>query len=120
MRDKSDNTQESNRKDPGWKYCYLQDPKNTNTGTCKFCGKVTNGGIYRAKDHLIAGRRNVKVCTKCPKEVKEKILAYMHRKKSMKEHMIGGQERRIPDFEYIIEDEDERWRVITFLVLVGM
>ncbi|XP_022031117.1 uncharacterized protein LOC110932064 [Helianthus annuus] len=51
---------EHRKSDSGWKYNYLVDPKDKNSITCKFCKKVTNGGIYRAKAHQIRGNRNVK------------------------------------------------------------
>ena len=50
----------SGRKDPGWKYAHLLNEKDTNTLICIFCDKVTKGGIYRQKQHLVGGFRNSK------------------------------------------------------------
>nr|DAD29242.1 TPA_asm: hypothetical protein HUJ06_030710 [Nelumbo nucifera] len=80
--DEGNTSHEISRRDPAWKYCSLQDPNNTNPVTCKFCGKVTNRGIYRAKEHIVGGRKNVKGSTKCPKEVREETLAYMQKKRA--------------------------------------
>ncbi|KAK6120461.1 hypothetical protein DH2020_045798 [Rehmannia glutinosa] len=38
------------------------------------------GGIYRAKQHIVGGFRNVKVCPKCPDHVRELIKDYMTKK----------------------------------------
>ena len=59
----------SERKDPGWKYVRLRNEKYSNTIICIFCDKVTKGGIYRHKQHLVGGHRNAKKCTKCPVHV---------------------------------------------------
>ena len=45
----------SKRKDLGWKYARLHNETNLNTITCIFCDKVTKGGIYRHKQHLVDG-----------------------------------------------------------------
>ena len=45
----------SGRKYPGWKYACLLNEKDTNTLICIFCDKVTKGGIYRQKQHLVGG-----------------------------------------------------------------
>lgn len=92
------------RKDPGWKYA-TQNPNDKNSITCNFCQKVTNGGIYRAKQHLIGGQRNAKACAKCPDHVKEELREYMSKKKMEKEQedMLLT---HMPDFDDI-DDEDE-------------
>ena len=56
----------SERKDPGWKYPMLPNEEDLNTFICIFCDKVTKGGIYRHKQHLVGGHRNANRCTKCP------------------------------------------------------
>ena len=48
---------------------------------CNFYGKVTKGGITRAKEHLMAKPGNVATCAKCPKEVREKLWEYLKDKK---------------------------------------
>ena len=50
----------SERKDPGWKYFWLPNEQDLNTIICIFCDKVTKGGIYRHKQHLVGGHRNAK------------------------------------------------------------
>ncbi|KAG6437018.1 hypothetical protein SASPL_101925 [Salvia splendens] len=43
----------SNRTDLGWKYCSPIDEKLTSKVKCNFCNKEMNGGITRAKEHLM-------------------------------------------------------------------
>ena len=43
----------SGRKDPRRKYACLPNEKDLNTVICIFYDKVTKGGIYRHKQHLI-------------------------------------------------------------------
>lgn len=71
----------SSRKNPAWKYGQLQNDQDKNTFVCGFCSKVTKGGVYRMKQHLVGGYRNVTACTKCPDHVKEEIKEYMSKKK---------------------------------------
>ncbi|XP_052203350.1 uncharacterized protein LOC127808780 [Diospyros lotus] len=73
-------TSTSPRRDPGWKYCHLQDPNNKHNVVCNFCGKVTKGGVYRAKQHIVGGFRNTTKCNQCPAHVHEEIKEYMLRK----------------------------------------
>ncbi|XP_059650757.1 uncharacterized protein LOC132296590 [Cornus florida] len=88
-------------KDPGWNYCHLQNPQDRNATTCNFCEKVMKGGIYRAKQHIIRGYRNVQACKKCPEHVKEEIREYMSKKKEEKEHT-----NLLPGFDDM-DDQDE-------------
>ncbi|TXG48622.1 hypothetical protein EZV62_024497 [Acer yangbiense] len=71
--------------DIAWQYFDCPDPKDKNTTKCKFCNKVSKGGIYRGKQHLVGGFRNVTVCKKCPDVVREEIRDYMIKKKEEKE-----------------------------------
>jgi hypothetical protein len=41
----------NSKEDPAWVYV-IRDDKDKNKTTCKFCSKVMNGGIYRAKQHF--------------------------------------------------------------------
>ena len=50
----------SGRKDQRWKYARLLNEKDTSMLICIFCDKVTKGGIYRQKKHLVGGLRNSK------------------------------------------------------------
>ncbi|XP_028093255.1 general transcription factor IIF subunit 1-like [Camellia sinensis] len=97
---------ESTRKDPAWKYAHQLDPKNPNQFKCNFCGKVSNGGVYRVKQHLVGGSRNVTVCQKCPLDVREEIKEYMGNKKTQKDQMnlLPHIDEMNNDFE---EDEDD-------------
>ena len=44
-------------------------------------GKVTKGGITRAKEHLVAKPGNVAAYAKCPKEVREELWRCLKNKK---------------------------------------
>lgn len=66
-----------NRKDPGWNYGKLINPKDTNSVQCVFCGKLLKGGIFRLKQHLAGGHRNAKACPKCPEHVRSEIQVYI-------------------------------------------
>ena len=77
----------SERKDLGWKYAWLPNETDLNTIICIFCEKVTKGGIYRHKQHLVGGHRNAKKCTKCPIHVRQEMEEYMNGKKSQKEQL---------------------------------
>ncbi|RVW36765.1 hypothetical protein CK203_101561 [Vitis vinifera] len=98
------NSSASGRRDPGWKYGRLVNEKDLNTIICIFCDKVTKGGIYRHKQHLVGGYRNAKKCRKCPEHVREEMEEYMSSKKNQKEQMNM-------ESEYVNEDlfglEDE-------------
>ncbi|XP_019237352.1 PREDICTED: uncharacterized protein LOC109217548 [Nicotiana attenuata] len=68
---------------------------------CLFCDKITNGGIYRQKAHLIGGDPNVASCPKVPGHVKEELKAYIKKKKELKTQMIHEQEL------YNLDDDDD-------------
>nr|CAN67667.1 hypothetical protein VITISV_041109 [Vitis vinifera] len=95
----------SGRRDPGWKYGRLVNEKDLNTIICIFCDKVTKGGIYRHKQHLVGGYRNAKKCRKCPEHVREEMEEYMSSKKNQKEQMNMGSEYVNEDL-FGLEDED--------------
>ena len=61
----------SEKKDLGWKYARSLNEKylNKNTVIYIFCDKVTKGGIYKHKQHLVGGHRIAKKCRKCLKHV---------------------------------------------------
>uniref|UniRef100_A0A1S4DHB6 BED-type domain-containing protein n=1 Tax=Nicotiana tabacum TaxID=4097 RepID=A0A1S4DHB6_TOBAC len=79
-------SQSSKEKDPAWRYGNRVNEKNTNV-VCKFCNKITTGGIYRFKYHLIGSDRNVTSCSKCPSEVREEIKNFVEKKKKQKNQM---------------------------------
>ncbi|XP_028110596.1 uncharacterized protein LOC114309095 [Camellia sinensis] len=93
---------ESTRKDLAWKYAHQLDPKNPNQFKCNFCGKVSNGKVYRVKQHLVGGSRNVTACQKCPPDVREEIKVYMGNKKTQKEQM-----NLLPHFDEMNNDFEE-------------
>ncbi|KAG5034983.1 hypothetical protein JHK87_009893 [Glycine soja] len=66
---------------PGWKYCHSLVEGDTNTIVCNFCGKITKGGITKAKQHLIGKSGNVVACKKTPPNVVEELKEYMATKK---------------------------------------
>ncbi|XP_075105601.1 uncharacterized protein LOC142179446 [Nicotiana tabacum] len=80
-------SQSSKEKDPAWQYGERTNEKNINV-VCKFCNKITTGGIYRFKYHLISGDRNVTSCPKCPPEVREEIKNFVEKKKEQKNQMV--------------------------------
>ncbi|GMP25163.1 hypothetical protein CsSME_00002160 [Camellia sinensis var. sinensis] len=96
---------ESNKKDPAWQHAHLVEENNLNKLECNFCGKVSNGGVYRVKQHLAGGYRNVTACPKCPAHVREEIREFLSKKKTQKEEM-----NMLPDFDDTDmgdENEDE-------------
>ncbi|XP_072983547.1 uncharacterized protein [Typha latifolia] len=70
--------------DPGWQYGYLPNKIDVNTVKCRFCGKVTKGGISRFKKHIAHVRGDVAPCPKATDEAK----------KAIKEHIEGNKRRK--------------------------
>ena len=70
-----------------------------------FCDKVTKGGIYRHKQHLVGRYGNAKKCRKCPEHVREEMEEYMSSKKNKKKQMNMGSEDVNEDL-FGLEDED--------------
>ncbi|KAG4907026.1 hypothetical protein JHK84_055550 [Glycine max] len=91
-----------NKTDPGWKYCHSLVEEDTNTIVCNFCGKITKGGITRAKQHLIGKSGNVAACKKTPPNVVEELKEYMATKKSGTTYSTSGSGNmtNIRDFEF--------------------
>uniref|UniRef100_A0A0R0FZH2 BED-type domain-containing protein n=1 Tax=Glycine max TaxID=3847 RepID=A0A0R0FZH2_SOYBN len=77
-----------NKTDSGWKYCHTLMEGDTNTIVCNFCGKITKGGITRAKQHLIGKSGNVVACKKTPPNIVEELKKYMTTKKSLSFNLI--------------------------------
>ncbi|XP_014617058.2 uncharacterized protein [Glycine max] len=103
-----------NRTKPGWKYCHPLVKEDTNTIVCNYCGKITNGGIMRAKEHLVGKLGNVASCKKTPPDVIEKLKGYIANKKSgiTYSSTSSGNMPNIRDFEFgepigCDESEDE-------------
>lgn len=92
------------RTDIGWEHGFLADFKIKNNVTCKYCLRVTKGGIHRLKQHLTGGYRNVTACKKCPEHVKAEMIEYMAKKKYDREQMnLVHESNQMTDFD----DEDE-------------
>ncbi|XP_019255033.1 PREDICTED: uncharacterized protein LOC109233606 [Nicotiana attenuata] len=89
------------RKDPAWAYSSRVSETNKMAIRCFFCDKISNGGIYRQKAHLIGGDPNVASCPKVPGHVKEELKAYLQKKKELKTQMIHEQEL------YNLDDDDD-------------
>ncbi|KAL5124661.1 hypothetical protein HKD37_02G005018 [Glycine soja] len=91
-----------NKADPGWKYCHSLVEGDTNTIVCNLCGKITKGGITRAKQHLIGKSGNVAACKKTPPNVVEELKEYMATKKSGTTYSTSGSGnmKNIKDFEF--------------------
>ncbi|KAG4996593.1 hypothetical protein JHK85_028032 [Glycine max] len=91
-----------NKTDPGWKYCHPLVEGETNTIVCNFCGKITKGGITRAKQHLIGKSGNIASCKKTPPNVVEELKEYMTTKKSGTTYSTSGSGNmtNIRDFEF--------------------
>ena len=88
-----------NKADPGWKYCHSLVEGDTNTIVCNFCGKITKGGITRAKQHLIGKSGNVAACKKTPPNVIEELKEYMATKKLKKKR---SRPRLLPVFFFFV------------------
>ncbi|KAK8647580.1 hypothetical protein V6N13_121311 [Hibiscus sabdariffa] len=99
-------TGSSDKLDPARKYG-KQDPTNRNNFTGDFCGKVSRGGVYRMKQHLLGGFKNVLDCLECPEHVKEEIKTFMLKKAELKAtHSMLPSDSFVVD-EYDQEDEQE-------------
>ncbi|XP_028085221.1 uncharacterized protein LOC114286269 [Camellia sinensis] len=94
-------TPESGKKDPAWKYATMVNPENLSKFKCNFCGKEMNGGVFRVKQHLVGGYRNVIKCPRCPTEVSNEVADYMAKKKQLKDQL-----NLMPDFDEMVNEED--------------
>ncbi|XP_057809030.1 uncharacterized protein LOC131023504 [Salvia miltiorrhiza] len=94
---------EDDHDDPTKKYG-TPNPSNKIAWTCHFCGKVTNGGSYRMKQHLVGGFRNTKKCLKAPEHVRTEVNAYMIKKATSK---VLNQFARNPSHDVGDYDEEE-------------
>src|SRR5436189_79376 len=92
----------SDKKDPAWDHFYLQNPNDKKALTCNYCNKVSKRDVYRAKQHLVGGCRNVTGCKKVPDAVKAEIKQYMVMKQQMKEQL-----NLMPDMDTLLEEELE-------------
>lgn len=74
----------TNRPDPGWKYVVPKHDHDTNTTICLFCSKEMQGGITRAKEHLMGRTGNVKKCPLVSEAVSKELWEYFNRQKEKK------------------------------------
>ena len=58
-----------NRLDMGWQHGIDID-KNSRKVQCKYCKKITSGGIFCFKHHLVCTRKDVLSCQQVPENVK--------------------------------------------------
>ncbi|KAI3810701.1 hypothetical protein L1987_20323 [Smallanthus sonchifolius] len=91
--------------DPSRKYG-TQDPNNRTNLSCKFCGKLLKGGVFRLKQHLVGGFKNVLDCSKCPQMVREEMREYMEKKEKAKVENIM-KSRLCADVFNLEDDDDE-------------
>ena len=68
-----------------WQWNSLRDINNRKSVTCDFCGKVTTGGITRAKRHQMGVRGDVNSCKRIPPEIKKLIKEAFEKKKAEKD-----------------------------------
>ncbi|XP_035845963.1 uncharacterized protein LOC110944107 [Helianthus annuus] len=80
-----------------------QDPTNKNRWTCKFCGKPSTGGVYRLKQHLIDGFRNVASCGRCPENVPQEMKDFMLKKAKGKQ----SYDPMVDDYDFGDEEDEE-------------
>ncbi|KAK4485199.1 hypothetical protein RD792_007824 [Penstemon davidsonii] len=93
--------------DPRWEHVIMLTPNDkTKNLKCKYCGKVTNGGISRAKQHIVGGFRNVTGCTKVPPAVKLFFKEVFDAKQTAK-RVLEETQSKTPHFDEIMEQEIE-------------
>ncbi|XP_028062825.1 uncharacterized protein LOC114266138 [Camellia sinensis] len=80
----------------------MVNPQNLSKFICNFCDKEMNGGVYRVKQHLAGGYKNVVACKKCPSHVKDEIKDSMSQKSQSKVQL-----RMVPDFDEMDNDDDD-------------
>lgn len=72
--------------DPGWKYNKYVNANDKSKGiACNFCGTISNGGIFRAKNHQTGDDTQVRSCLLCPQGVKDELRKYAEEKRKLKE-----------------------------------
>nr|GFB20037.1 hypothetical protein CTI12_AA179820 [Tanacetum cinerariifolium] len=92
----SENQPNGKSRDPGWKYVMKGSiPGST---ICRYCKKITHGGIYRAKQQLAGGYRNFKGCQLCPAHVREEMREYLELLRQNKQNT-----EVLPDFDDVEE-----------------
>ncbi|GMP47464.1 hypothetical protein CsSME_00015181 [Camellia sinensis var. sinensis] len=95
-------TSSESKKGPAWEYARMVNPQYLSKFICNFSDKEMNGGVYRVKQHLAGGYKNVVPCKKCPSHVKNEIKDYMSQKSQSKVQL-----RMVPYFDEMDNDEDD-------------
>ncbi|KAG7559540.1 hypothetical protein ISN45_Aa05g011330 [Arabidopsis thaliana x Arabidopsis arenosa] len=77
--------------------------------TCIYCKKVANGGVQRAKQHIVGGFKNVTQCSIVPPNVREEIKDFMLKKAEIKAttQMMPPPSSSYDDYDYEEEEEVE-------------
>ncbi|XP_060170974.1 uncharacterized protein LOC132601945 [Lycium barbarum] len=88
--------------DPAWKYGKKLSGTNRIAVMCLFCDKITKGGIFCHKQHLIGTYSDVARCLRCPENVREEIKTYVEGKKELKRQMLHQ-----PTVTNLDDDDDE-------------
>nr|GMD15937.1 uncharacterized protein LOC109167856 [Ipomoea batatas] len=90
--------------DPGWEHGTPVLDKGTMHVRCKYCQKITKGGIYRHKLHFVGRSRHATTCTKCPQVVRDAMREFMQTKKQRKDEVSSTDAS--PNFNENYDDED--------------
>ncbi|XP_058202971.1 uncharacterized protein LOC131317432 [Rhododendron vialii] len=95
-------SENTSKRDLGWKYCEKIDPHNSTKLKCIFCNEIKNGGVSRIKQHLAGGAKmNTAACRRCPLEVREEMSEFIRKRDEAK-----SQFKCIPDFDDAMNDDD--------------
>ncbi|KAK7271008.1 hypothetical protein RJT34_26584 [Clitoria ternatea] len=89
--------------DIAWDWNSLKDINNRKQATCDFCGKITTGGITRAKRHQMGVRGDCGSCHKCPEDVKETLKAAFINKKNERDAYLKETNDLDEDHELVEE-----------------
>ncbi|XP_010471706.1 PREDICTED: uncharacterized protein LOC104751456 [Camelina sativa] len=79
----SDPNSSQDENDPARKHGF-PDPVNRNKWQCRYCPKITCGGITRLKQYLVGGYRNATKCPDCLEHIREEIISFMKKKEQLK------------------------------------
>ena len=85
-----------NSDDVGWQFGVLVDPGNKDKVKCKFCGKVSQGGVYRLKQHLAHEGKNV---VKCKATTPQALEAREKCKKALEDAKRKREEKTVHELE---------------------
>ncbi|KAK7303265.1 hypothetical protein RJT34_14167 [Clitoria ternatea] len=89
--------------DIAWDWNSLKDINNRKQVTCDFCGKITTGGITRAKRHQMGVRGDCGSYHKCPEDIKETLKATFINKKNERDAYLKETNDLDEDHELVEE-----------------